>query len=78
MGFFKGPIVAVRNVRRGAVPQTGAHPRCLIAEVRTPTTGGEFVDLEITEAAASLKWSKGYGILLTMDRPKERSLLKPS
>jgi hypothetical protein len=50
---FSGPILAVGRVRRGATPLTGADPRCLIVEVRTPTTMGQFVELELAENAAS-------------------------
>ncbi len=49
---FSGPILAVGKVKRGAIPQTGASPKCLIVEVRTPTTMGQFVELEIAENAA--------------------------
>jgi hypothetical protein len=50
---FSGPILAVGDVKRGGTPQTGADRRCLIVEVKTPTSMGEFVPLEITESAAS-------------------------
>jgi hypothetical protein len=49
---FSGPILAVGRVKRGRIPQTGASPKCLIVEVRTPTTMGQFVELEIAESAA--------------------------
>jgi len=50
---FSGPILAVGRVKRGAMPRTGADPKCLIVEVRTPITRGQFIELEITEKAAS-------------------------
>jgi len=50
---FSGPILAVGAVKRGGTPRTGVDPRCLIVEVRTPTSKGEFVPLEIVESAAS-------------------------
>jgi len=49
---ISGPILAVGRVRRGPLPQTGANPKCLIVEVRTPTTMGQFLELEIAESAA--------------------------
>lgn len=50
---ISGPILAVGRVRRGSTPLTGAHPRCLVVEVRTPTTMGQFVELELAENAAN-------------------------
>jgi hypothetical protein len=50
---FSGPILAVGRVKRGAPPRTGADPKCFIVEVKTPVTMGQFVELEITEEAAS-------------------------
>jgi hypothetical protein len=50
---FSGPILAVGRVKRGPIPPTSANPKCLIVEVRTPTTMGQFVELEIAESAAS-------------------------
>jgi hypothetical protein len=49
---FSGPILAVGRVKRGATPRPGADPKCLIVEVRTPTTMGQFVELELAENAA--------------------------
>jgi hypothetical protein len=49
---FSRPILAVGTVKRGGLPRTGASPKCLIVEVRTPTTMGQFVELEIAENAA--------------------------
>lgn len=40
-------------MKRDPIPQTGANPKCLIVEVRTPTTMGQFIEVEITEKAAS-------------------------
>ena len=50
---FPGPILAIGTVRHGARPQTGANPKCLVVEVRTPTTRGEFIELEIAQNAAA-------------------------
>lgn len=50
---FPGPILAVGKIMRGDTPLTSASPKCLIVEVRTPTTRGEFIHLEIAESAAS-------------------------
>jgi hypothetical protein len=49
---FSEPILAIGAVKRGGIPPTGANPKCLIVEVRTPTTMGQFVELEIAENAA--------------------------
>lgn len=50
---FPGPILAVGKVRPGGIPRTGASPKCLVVEVRTPTTMGQFIEMEIAENAAS-------------------------
>jgi hypothetical protein len=49
---FPGPILAIGTVRHGACPPTGANPKYLVVEVRTPTTRGEFIELEIAQNAA--------------------------
>jgi len=49
---FSGPMLAIGNVKHGPTPQTGAAPKCLIVEIRTPTTMGQFVELEIAQNAA--------------------------
>jgi hypothetical protein len=51
-GMTLGPILAVRNVRAGPVPQTGADPRYVIVEVQTKTSMGDFLELEMTRDAA--------------------------
>jgi hypothetical protein len=48
---FSGPILAIGTVKAGAIPRTGADPVCLTVEVRTPTTMGGFVGLEIARDA---------------------------
>jgi hypothetical protein len=48
---FSGPILAIGNIKPGSTPRTGADPACLTVEVRTPTTMGQFVDLEIARNA---------------------------
>jgi hypothetical protein len=50
---FPGPILAVGKILPAGTPQTGASPKCLIIEVRTPTSRGEFIHLEVAESAAS-------------------------
>jgi hypothetical protein len=50
---FSGPILAIGRVKRGDIPRKGANPRCLMVEVRTPTTMGQFVEVELAENAAS-------------------------
>jgi hypothetical protein len=45
-------MLAIGNVKHGPTPQTGAAPKCLIVEIRTPTTMGQFVELEIAQNAA--------------------------
>ena len=50
---FSDPILAIGKVKRHGTPRTGADPKCLIVEVRTLTTRGEFVPIEIAENAAS-------------------------
>jgi hypothetical protein len=47
-----GPILAVRNVKRGPVPRTGADPRYVIVEVQTETSMDDFLELEMTREAA--------------------------
>jgi hypothetical protein len=55
---FAEPILEVREVKRDGVPRMGDSPKCLIVEVRTATTRGEFVELKIAENAASVLAAK--------------------
>jgi hypothetical protein len=50
---FSGPILAIGNIKLGPTPRTSADPKCLIVEVRTPTTMGQFVELEIARDAVA-------------------------
>jgi hypothetical protein len=50
---FSGPILAIGNIKPGSTPRTSADPKCLAVEVRTPTTMGQFVDLEIARDAVA-------------------------
>lgn len=50
---FSGPITAIGSVKHGPTPRTGADPKCVIVQIRTPTTKGEFLDMEIAETAAA-------------------------
>jgi hypothetical protein len=46
-----GPILAIGNIKPGSTPRTGADPACLAIEVKTKTSMGEFLDLEIARDA---------------------------
>jgi hypothetical protein len=50
---ISGPVLAVGTIKRGGIPRTGVDPKCLIVEVKTLATRGEFVPIEIAENAAS-------------------------
>ena len=58
-----GPILAVRNVRRGPMSRTSADARYVVAEVQTKTSMGNYLELEITREAA-VKLSEGITKLL--------------
>jgi hypothetical protein len=46
-----GPILAIGNVKPDSTPRMGADPKCLTVEVKTKTSMGEFLDLEIARDA---------------------------
>jgi hypothetical protein len=48
-----GPIVEVRNVKRGPVPRNTADPRYIIVEVQTKSSMGDVLELEMTREAAA-------------------------
>jgi hypothetical protein len=48
---FSGPILAIGSIKPGSTPRTSADPVSLTVEVRTPTTMGQFVDLEFARDA---------------------------
>jgi hypothetical protein len=69
---FSGPILAIGNIKPGPIPLTGADPKCLIVEVRTLTTMGQFVDLEIARDAVPDLVAKLTNVLSdpgTLDNP---------
>jgi hypothetical protein len=63
------PILAVRNVKQGSIPQTSADPRYVIVEVRTKTSMADFIELEMTRDAAQ-KMSDEIARFLNGDQEK--------
>jgi hypothetical protein len=48
---IEGPILAIGKIKPCSTPNIGAGPKCLTVEVRTPTSGAEFLDLDIARDA---------------------------
>lgn len=48
-----GPILQIGKISLGQTPLTAASPRCLIIQVKTQTSMGEFLDLEILPNGAN-------------------------
>jgi hypothetical protein len=73
---FSGPITGIGNIKPGSTPRTGADPKCLTIEVRTPTTMGQFVDLEISRDAIADLVAKLTNFLKDPDVLNNPNILK--
>lgn len=73
---FSGPILAIGKIKPGSTPRTGADPKCLTVEVRTPTTMGQFVDLEISRDAIADLVAKLTNFLKDPDILNNPNILK--
>jgi hypothetical protein len=73
---FSGPILAIGNIKASTTPRTGADPKCLTIEVKTPTTMGQFVELEIAWSAVADLVAKLRNTLDNPDMLNDPSILK--